>query len=407
MMRKQQHNLITVLMSRIKLVFLFVFFSTVVSAQHFKNEAKLPKVDSTGFYRIVLPPVITAKINDDARDLRITDDSKEIPYLLKLPQTGFSERKFHDYEMVSKEYFKDSLTQIIIKVISGKPINQLVLVARSADLWKNISITGSDDQKQWFGVKNNHLVYPEGDNERGITILQVDFPVVNYKYYKLVIDDRNSLPLNIERVGYFLDSLKTFEHYELKADSVFTKSMSGETTVSLKFKEQQVFDFFSFDVTNAELYKRKMFLAVWRWEKPGIRIAYELFSGKKNQLQYYCKTSQVDFIISDGDSPPLDLNVKCYQYKRYAVVKLEKDKDYVLRFGDSLIKKPSYDLEYFQSAIPEILPVLTPEDVKEIAVTPVVGNPESFFSSKKILWGVIIIVVGFLGFVTRRMIKNM
>jgi hypothetical protein len=377
--------------------------------QQFRFECKIPKVDSTAYYRIAIIPSLNAKLNDDAGDLRIYEGKKEIPYLLKADKPSVSQQQFRSYEIVSKQYLKDSLTLIVIKRSDTSVQHPLVLIVKKAEVQKEISISGSNDQNQWYVLKNRQMVIPVSDDASTTSDLPVNLPPSDYPYYRVEINDRNSGPVSVEQAGYYVTTFQSAVFQELKitftvSDSANTKS----TWLSVVADEPVQMDQIVVDIGGPDLYLRKVILYTISNNKMMQVGMNELKSGVPSVMPVQMKTAKVYLQIMNDDNQPLSINaLHVYQYKKYAIANLEKDKEYFLRFGDSLLENPVYDLEYFRSSISGAMPVIIPGEIIEKVSTSNANQTSSFFSSKRILWVVIIIVITFLAFVTRRMIKNM
>ncbi len=388
---------------------LFLFQGWNAFGQQFRYECKIPKVDSTAYYRIALVPAINAKLHDDAGDLRVYDGKKEIPYLLKSDVSSISQQQFISYEIVSKQYLKDSLTLIVIKRSDTSTQHQLVLVVKKADVQKEISISGSNDQEQWYVLKDKQMVIPVSEDAATTSDLPVNLPASDYPYYRVEINDKESGPVNVEQAGYYATTFQSAVFQEIKttltvSDSAKTKS----TWLTIIADEPVAMDQIVVDIKSPALFKRNVLLYTISNNKLMQVGMTEFKTGIPSVIPVRLKTAKLYIQIMNDDNQALSIGaLHCYQYKKYAIANLEKDKEYVLRFGDSLLNNPVYDLEYFRSSITGAMPVINPGDIVEKVSASNENQTASFFSSKRILWLVIIIVIAFLAFVTRKMIKNM
>src|SRR3954464_7488535 len=99
--------------------FTILFCGLMLSAsaqKNFKYEAALPKVDSTGFYRISLQPALVAKAKADLSDIRITDAKGTfIPYIQagSLPQKD--QKSFVVFNQVDARLSTDTGTTFIVE----------------------------------------------------------------------------------------------------------------------------------------------------------------------------------------------------------------------------------------------------------------------------------------------------
>jgi hypothetical protein len=108
------------------------------------------------------------------------------------------------------------------------------------------------------------------------------------------------------------------------------------------------------------------------------------------------------------DNRPLKITeAKCLQWNHYCIAHLEKSNQYELRFGDSLLPAPRYDLKYFQQVIPGGLKVIIPGTIAELKQTFAIQESKSFFTDKRFIWLALIIVICLLGFVTYKMMGDL
>jgi hypothetical protein len=119
-------------------------------------------------------------------------------------------------------------------------------------------------------------------------------------------------------------------------------------------------------------------------------------------------TKELWLEIVDEDNAPLKITgIKCLQLNHYMVANLEKSRQYELHFSDSQAAKPSYDLRYFSSGIPSSVPLLAPGSLTELKQAAKAEVPvKNIFADKRMIWAVLIVVVGLLGLITYRMISE-
>jgi hypothetical protein len=85
--------------------------------------------------------------------------------------------------------------------------------------------------------------------------------------------------------------------------------------------------------------------------------------------------------------------------------RLQKGKHYTMRFGKDL-RMPAYDLYNFRTSIPEELPALQIRNIKPVVKeTKEIGTP-TFFTSRRMIWAALILVIALLGFITLRMVRE-
>jgi hypothetical protein len=392
----------------------FLLLTINSSAYVFDYEYELPHVTKNGFYKIQITPLIHSKLSPDYSNLRILDENKnEVQYLVRDEDPVTENSVFVEYPITDKIFFKDSVTQVIIKNDSSNNINNFSLLVRNADVHKQMRLSGSFDSKQWFVVKEAESISTISNASNVSEFKLINFPLTNYLYYRVELDDKNSPPVDIIKVGYY-KPIKTEQLFSvLKSDFQVNKDTNNKYSwLKITLEDTLVLDEIEFFISRPEFFRREadLFTALPENNK-NIRSLQTIVLDSKFPLHFALdgiKSLYVWFRIYNGDNPELSINdVKCYERNHYCIVKLEEGKSYHLYRSDSALNKPDYDMRYFQSSIPAGIETLVPLDGKKIERQPVVANvSESFFSNKNIIWVSLIIVVMLLATVTYRMMRD-
>ena len=166
-----------------------IAFSTSVFSQDFKWKSKIDDVKKSGFHNILLSPSLNSKLNYEFSDIRIYDnENSEIPYLLRTEVAVVYKQLFKEYKIVSKKSVKGS-TQVIIKNQLKSKVNNVNIVIKNSNVQKKVKLFGSDDQKNWFVIKDDYLFYSIYSDEETSEIQLMDFPLSDYAYFKIEVDD--------------------------------------------------------------------------------------------------------------------------------------------------------------------------------------------------------------------------
>jgi len=182
-----------------------IAFSTSVFSQDFNWKSKIDDVKKSGFHNILLSPSVNGKLNYEFSDIRIYDnENNEIPYLLRTEVPVVYKQLFKEYQIVSKKSLKGS-TQVIIKNQLKSKVNNVNIVIKNSDVQKKVKLFGSDDQKKWFVIKDDYLFYSICSDVETSEIQLMDFPLSDYAYFKIELDDTKSAPINILKIGYYDD----------------------------------------------------------------------------------------------------------------------------------------------------------------------------------------------------------
>jgi len=394
---------------------------TACFGQQFRGEATLPPVTSDGFYRIAVVPALSAHVNDTFTNLRLYDaDQKEVPYIFQNEEPAYYTTQFKPYEVVSRVQQKKCCTTLTLRNPDGRPINNISLSIRNADVTKMATLLGSDDQQNWFALKQRFALSAMDNHDHTWEIRIINFPLSNYTYYQLQIDDSTSAPLNILSAGHYEVSSEDGKFTTLQTRAV-TKSdlpRDKQTLVTMTFDTTQVIDKVVVSMTGAPYFLRRATLLTRREVTDG--------KGRKSfyheQLQTFelssKQTSVIDLPgtraqelivrIDNEDNPALELaTARAYQLNRYLTAWLKKGSGYTLRIGDPAQHPPKYDLAFFRDNIPSQPPVLMPGDIRLLgeAAKQVTSTP-TFFTNSSIIWIAIVVVIAVLGFMAIRMTQE-
>jgi len=397
-----------------KLIFLLLLAPTIVYSQQYVAEAPMPEIKASGFYAIPLPPNITSSLADDLRNIRILDAQEvEVPYVTTSERPVYSKVEWAPMKI---ETSMETGCCTIVTIFNEEKsyIDNFLLRVKNAKVYKMGALRGSNDKKTWYAVVEKFpLNVGELKSEEVTEVF--DFPLSNYAYYQLTINDSTTTPLNI--VG----ALKTKEDIihgslvEIPNVNVTSRDSLREriTWATITFDTAQYVDRLEFDVEGPHLFKRRATL--YRKEeytvkgKTKVRLAeiysFDVISGQARPLTVGYKEKELFIRIDNESNPPLKFTqVAAYQLKRSLVAYLEKGRTYRIALGSDL-EKPFYDLEFFKDSIPAHPTELEFGRLKERSVlkTP---EPSTFFTSRKIIWAAIILVGAILATMTVRMLRD-
>jgi hypothetical protein len=288
-------------------------------------------------------------------------------------------------------------------------------VIRNAEVIKQMKLSGSDDMKQWFVVKEWESCGPFRNNKNDSIISLYPIPVSDYEYFKIEIDDKHSDPVNIIKIGYYEDATNYGGLTEIKSTLQITDSSLKKTTwAHIIFNENVSVNVVEFKINKPEYYHRtvNVYGAIDDTSKRKRIFTESITLNSKFNNSFDINTVKIKelwFEILNEDNPGLDIAaIKVFQINHYFIARLEKDKHYKLVFGDAGLNAPKYDLKYFQSTIPDDLKVIIPDSViRSVKPESIVNSSKSIFKDNRFIWAAIIIVALLLGFVTYRMIKDM
>jgi len=86
---------------------------------------------------------------------------------------------------------------------------------------------------------------------------------------------------------------------------------------------------------------------------------------------------------------------------------LEENHSYKVAFGSTGFNLPNYDIGYFKDSIPDNASVIEPAAVKVYdKPKEVVAVSPTIFTDRNIIWVAIFLVIGVLGFMSVRMLRE-
>lgn len=387
-------------------------------------KAFLPPVGADGFYAVDLSSEVLGGACPDLADVRITDkDGKAIAWLLREDIEQNSSNEFIPFptEISSAQ----NKTEILIET-KGKSLSSIVLRIKNADADKNATLLGSNDRKSWFAVKDHLYLTNTSSRNRTEAFLNLEFPLSDYPYYKLLVSDSLSAPLNIIGVGMLKDKSFYKQHIlniPIKESSMHT---NGEyTDIELVFPYKYQVAGVIFYISSPQFYTReiKFYLPVTKRLLTKKRLLknreYDYTSGyfvetlsadKGNPviMGYNQYTDTMKMSVYNGDDQPLTIDsIKPYTRKLHLVAGLKAGNTYTLTYGDKQALFPDYDLS-FGKQLPDSIPHISITDIQQLTVSaeqPASDKWVSFFKTYGVWLVIGFVIVQILNMV-RKIVKQ-
>jgi hypothetical protein len=383
--------------------------TSVQSQSTYKYAAKLHEVKTPGFYQIELLPLIVSKLQAGFQDLRIIDEKgNQVPYMLQSPWkiAEMKRSRAIDLPIVSKQVKAGEQTHIIAQNKSDSSINNLVVLIKNADASRTIAISGSDDLNEWYIIKENLVLDRWYADTADTYTRELLFPRTNYRYFKITIQGKQTLPLNIVRVSSYIDNVIDDPVYRPVPAPVIAQkdSADGYSYITLRFADFYLLNKLSLQVEGSKFFKRNLFISYDR-DTEHSNTPFSLSSNEPMAYPLSYKTNALFLKIKNDDNPPLRLTqAKAYQLQSYLVTWLEKAGSYKLIFGDSSAEVPRYDLAFFKDSMSNKLAALSyslPEENNPLI------EKESELEGEKIwMWVIIAFVLLLVSFLTFRMTRE-
>ena len=372
----------------------------------FAFRTALQPISVTKFYSIPLPPQVLASCrNPDLTDIRIADSNgTQVPYLMQADVPALSSSSFAPYTILANAR-KDSSTELIIKNGSAAAISSLLLVIRNASAYRTATLSGSDDRINWFVINENIVLEQTASSLDDKFVQALSFPLSNYPFFKLTINDKGLLPLNILQAGVYKNASSFGKYFTVPLSSLSQNDSADHYTyLHIRFAGAYMIDKMMVRIKKPALYKRSV--EVYTGTDRYNPVVQAELTPNSNTLFLPAKTSELMLKIYNGDNPPLVFDsVKAYQANRRLVAQLEKDKQYFLLTGNESAGRPDYDLQFFTDSIGPRLTELSAGPVVKVAVASP-AKQTGFRYNKLILWVIIGAVLLILLVLTFRMSKE-
>lgn len=407
------------MINRMKNIFLLLlaFFVWSLNGQNFSYKANVDSVSESGYHRILLSPEITSKLNAQFFDIRLYDAKKvEVPYVFQQEQRVSEQDLFVEYKIIEKQHFQNRYyTRLVIHNLNKTKINNIVLRIKNADVRKRLKLNASYELRNWYVLKDNYY-YNSIVNENNTSEIRVlNFPLSDYTYYELLIEDYFDNPINILQAGYYNRVVENGKYTPLKNITYASKEVQKETIIAIPTKGNYV-DKISFEIDAPKYYLREAELYIFKEEKAKHKTiltqetiaTFNLVSNSRNTLFLDNIKEDTLFIrIKNNDDAPLKINkINLLQLNKYLTAELTANQSYHLLFSDMKAQKPNYDLKYFVDSIACNLNVIGTSAPEQLSKTDTGKETSGFSLQKYWLWIVIVVVAALLFYMSVSLVKE-
>lgn len=409
------NNLKTQTMKKI-ISLLSAFFALSFSlAQNYQG--KINQVSESGLHQIVLSPELRSASQNNLDHLRIFDaKNNEVPYVLFEGKS--TDSQYENLTILSKNAVPNKVTSIIVSNEKALNLEHLILKIANTDVDKNYSISGSNDNQEWFGLVINQTINDLNDSGKTSVERNFSFPLNNYKFLKFDFTDKNSLPINVLEVGleknYAVKKSKIeLQNFEQK---ITTDKKDKQTKITISFTNPQVIDAIGFDISAPNFYLRETRIVINKTRiQKRTEVDYnetvsnfQLNSKVKNSFEVselFVKEFTIE--IDNQDNPELEIEkISLFQNPVSILADLEANENYTLKI-DSKLSAPAYDLAQSGIDFNQNYPVAIISNLDKI------DNPKESISSKTFwqtplfMWLCIGFAVLIIGYFAMAMIKDL
>lgn len=370
------------------ILILFTLASVRLQAQTFEWEAELPVPESSGFYRVFLAPQITSKLKRHYPDIRIyNSENQEVPFLYQSENIRNKQDSILSLHIIKKKHrLIKSYTSVVIKNDSGRTIDNFAFLIDNSGFRKWLKISAGNHQGDWYVLKDNFPAQTAYSDSSKAELIINNIPESNFRYYEIIFYDYDNQSVNVHK-AYSYRSYPAEQNYVKLPPMHITHTDTMERTiVKMSFDKPQFVDRIQFDIKGPNLFFRNAVLEkpVKSEQNEGKLYYDELnkqltFSSEKpNTIRLsHFKIKELNITIDNRNNQPLRITkATAWQQKSYLTAYLNAQEKYTLKFGSSYTDFPVYDLEFFKEKIPENIPVLHIQTIKQIH-----NGKAKFFSS--------------------------
>ena len=381
--------------------FLFLLLLAQLSFAQPVTTAKIEGIKQNGLHKITIGPELRALSQKQLEDLRIFDSKQnEVPYYSVINNTAKTAMVFEPFEILSKTIIPRKTTSIVF-ANPGMVINEVTLSVANADISKSYSISGSNDQKEWFGLIDRAQLANIENTTSTSEYKQLTLPLSSYRFLKIDLDDKKTLPINILGIGKLTTKTNTAAFANLTPTKINTTQIKAEkkTLIHLTFNNNQVIDKISFGITAPSFYKRQVRIYKNIQRKTRKRTetyeqelaVFELSSDKTNSFENLDLFEKDIFIaIENRDNQPLAIDkIQLSQIPIFVIADLKANESYTIKTGDKKLGIPDYDISYFKTKTYGNLPEANISTISRQQNNDVPTTTPSFWQQSWFLWACI------------------
>ncbi|WP_147407460.1 hypothetical protein [Reichenbachiella sp. MSK19-1] len=397
-----------------------LLWSSVIYAQDFTHTTEIEPVSTDGYHKILLSPELLGMANSNLSDLRIYDEAGvQQPYFIQRESARSSHQEFRAYQIIEREHEEDSTSYLIFKNNPQESIHEVHIIVENTEVKKRARLSGSHNQKDWFAIKNDYLLQAMHSTDHTTDSNVLRFPLSNYPYFKLEIDDNLKDPIHILKVGYYATEVKQGLSTRFDFPIKSQLDSANHSYITLAMPREVYLENLHVNIKGAEYYARDARILIKKSRtnsKNETRYTLhqigntEFNSSSDNSINLgSTQAKELQIQIDNQDNQPLQVEqVTASFLNQYAIAKLSPDHSYLIKFGDQNLYAPIYDLAAFKDQIPSDLALAHLSPIHHISDnSPTAQKSVSLFENIYLIWSIIGLVGVVLALVSIKMIKEM
>lgn len=379
------------------------------SAQNFTGT--LQPVEKDGLTQIIVQPELLSALQNNWDHFRILDSKKnEVPYVLNPNLSSNKKSVVENLKIVAVNTLPNISTSVIISNENAVKIDQLNLTIANTNVGKIYSISGSNDQNQWYGLVYNESLNDLESATNTEVLKNFRFPLNNYKFLKFEFVDKKSLPIQV--LAASLKSDQATQEVPLIQLKNFKQTVSQNKTdkttrIDIAFNSKQVINGLKFTISAPQFYLRDAAIlvnrtkVVKREEKNYLEslVDFQLNSKAPNQFKFgEIFEKNLSIIIQNEDNLPLQISdIQFFQEPVLLISELKAGEKYNIVI-DSTLLRPRYDLSNFEENVQSQLQQTEISNLSKVTAINHNKNENVFWRTPLFMWlciGLALLVIGY------------
>lgn len=377
--------------------------------------APVPPVKLSGLQAIVLTPELLGCSRADLGDLRLVDSvGNHVPYVLR-STAEVPSAEFITYPLIENTAY-DKNTVVELERPADRVLEDLSIWIRPLEDQKRLRVTGSDDRKHWYMVKDDHLVMQGAVGSPPRQVLMLHLPATDYKYLRIQMNDSLTPPMQVLGVGHFEGTVVEPRYITSEKVDWSQHDSASFSMIRVRGPHRLLIDRLHYAVSDTGNYFRRCVLRSWgehmkgrgrrrhRVSEEHIVASFVIGSDRDRVADIQeARLDSFDLVIDNGDDRPLHFTeLEFSAQEQVMLAHLDPGMRYRITTGDASLTPPRYDMAHFEQPTPA--GTLTPGALEalpmEAAAAPL------FDPSQRWIWAVIIALMAGMGWMAWRMLRK-
>lgn len=400
---------------RCRVFFVAIMLANALCAQQARWSASVPAVGEKGLHAIVLTPELLGASRADLGDLRLLDSAgSDVAYILR-STVEMSSPEFITYPLIQNTAY-DKNTVVELERPADRVLEDLSIWIRPLEDQKRLRVTGSDDRKHWYMVKDDHLVMQGAMGTPPRQVLMLHLPPTDYKYLRIQMNDSLTPPMQVLGVGHFEGTVVEPRRVTSEKVEWSQRDSASFSMIRVRGPHQLLIDRLRYAVSDTGNYFRRCVLRTWGqhmkgrgkkrhlvWEQH-IVASYAIGSDRDRIADIpEVRLDSFDLVVDNGDDRPLHFTeLEFSAREQLMLAHLVPDMSYRITTGDASLAPPHYDMAHFEQPTPA--GTITPGALEALPMEAEVAP--LFDPSQWWIWAVIIALMAGMGWMAWRMLRK-